>query len=301
MSVQGKIKQYAIILETLKDGKQKTFAQLKRQMDDEGFMLSDRTIQRIIEQLRAEYGLDLSFNNKTKKYSIDPNALPGVSSFLRLYQAAGLSEFVETVFKHKKKLLNRIDVEKTGYLKGIQWLPPSFKAMLHNNIIRFSHESFHRGTIRKYTVQPYMLKEYQYRWYLVGIDTSSGRILNFGLDRIKELEILSEKFEPDKKFPYQTLFSNTIGLSFDVDEVSEVIFTSTPIQAKYLEALPLHHSQEVIANNETEVTFRLYVVVNIELIQHLLRLGDEVKIISPASLKDKLIDIYKAALARYTE
>jgi WYL domain len=300
MSVQGKIKQYAIILETLKDGKQKTFAQLKRQMDDEGFTLSDRTIQRIIEQLRAEYGLDLSFNNKTKKYSIDPNALPGVSSFLRLYQAAGLSEFVETVFKHKK-LLKRIDVEKTGHLKGVQWLQPFFKAMLHNNIVRFSHENFHRETIKKYIVQPYMLKEYLYRWYLVGIDISSGRTLNFGLDRIKDLEILSEKFEPDKKFPYQTLFSNAIGLSFDVDEVSEVIFVVTPIQAKYLEALPLHHSQEVIANNETEVTFRLYVVVNIELIQHLLRLGHEVKIISPASLKDKLIDIYKAALARYIE
>jgi hypothetical protein len=71
--------------------------------------------------------------------------------------------------RESKDTLNYISFESQGDLRGIENLKPILFAIKNHRKVVFAHENFDTGKQRKYTVEPYLLKEYQTRWYLVGI------------------------------------------------------------------------------------------------------------------------------------
>jgi predicted DNA-binding transcriptional regulator YafY len=143
------------------------------------------------------------------------------------------------------------------------------------------------------------LKEYQNRWYVVGIIGDSEDFRTFGIDRIEGLKIIPETFKVNPKLNPAEMFERTIGLVYSIGTPQKVVLSFTPTQGRYIKTLPLHASQEILVDNEKECRISLYVIPNYELNQEILKHGNAVKVIEPKWLADEIKGILKDALNNY--
>jgi predicted DNA-binding transcriptional regulator YafY len=144
-----------------------------------------------------------------------------------------------------------------------------------------------------------LLKEYQNRWYVVGIIGVFNEFRTFGIDRIENLEIKTETFKPDKKMNPIEMFNKTIGLVYSENTAQTIVLSFTPTQGKYIKTLPLHSSQKTLIDDEKECRISLEVVPNYELTQQILKHGETVKVIEPQWLVDEVNGILERTLGNY--
>lgn len=295
-----KIKCFAFILEYLKAKGNATFKQVQDKLAFEGFEISSRTLQRYFEQIRNELGFEIEYNNEKGRYNIKSEDLPNVATFIKLVVNIQTADFVQQVIETKGKVFNHVDVD-TGYsTTSIQILPTVLKAILQHKLILIKHQSFSNNSIKSYTLQPYLIKEFLYRWYLVSIDNSTGNIRNFGIDRISSLQVLSEKFKPTTNYDFKKLYSSTVGVNYGDSNSTKIVFKCDKILSKYLETSPIHSSQKKI-KSEGDICFELDVTINTELKQRLLSFTPQLTIISPGSLKGEIIQMLQKALVNYNQ
>jgi predicted DNA-binding transcriptional regulator YafY len=71
MSAQGTIKRYLLIIEKITSTKSPSFQVLRGHLSDHGFEISERTLQRNIEQIRYEFGIEIKYDRTQKGYHVD--------------------------------------------------------------------------------------------------------------------------------------------------------------------------------------------------------------------------------------
>lgn len=72
-----------------------------------------------------------------------------------------------------------------------------------------------------------------------------------------------------------------------------------PFQGKYIKSLPLHHSQQILIDNEEELQIKLSLLITHDFVMELLSFGENVTVLKPASLVEQLKDSYQSALEQY--
>ena len=299
MSKHGTIRRYTLIIEKISRKQYPSFKTIKDYLFDQGFEVSTRTIQRDIEQIRFEFGIEIKYDRFRNGYFIDEDSSINIESFLRFLEIVRTADLLTESLKDSKDTLNYITFESQGNLKGIENLKSLLFAIRNQRKISFSHEKFETGKMRKYSIKPYLLREYQNRWYVIGIIGNMTEYRTFGIDRIENLGIKSDTFEPDKKKNPIELFENIVGLTYSINKLEEVILSFTPLQGKYVKALPLHKSQEIIEDNEKELVIKLRIIPNFEFEQKILMLVDRVKVIEPEWLVNDIIKTLKNSLNKY--
>jgi predicted DNA-binding transcriptional regulator YafY len=150
------------------------------------------------------------------------------------------------------------------------------------------------------TVYPLALKEARFRWYLIAQDSKDGAIKSFGLDRISRLEISARHFEYPSTFDAEEKFKHTFGIISGEEAPEKIQLWLTREQGNYIKSLPLHHSQKIISETNTEVVLELYVCPTHDFMMELLSMGANVKVLEPESLKKKIraklldaVELYK--------
>lgn len=298
MSKSGSIRRYSLIIEKIKQTQYPSFQVIKDYLLSQGFEVSPRTVQRDIEQIRFEFGVEITYNRSKRGYYIDLDSSINFESFIRFLEIVNTAELLTESLQESKDSLKHISFESQGSLKGIENLKPLLYAIMNHKRIRFSHENFETGKIRKYSLDPYLLKEYQSRWYIVGF-ISDTSLLTFGIDRMTDLEVLQDIFTYNTSINPMKLFENAIGLTFSGGNAEEIILSFTPLQGKYLKSLPLHKSQVILKDDDLELIIRLYIIPNFEFIQKLLMLGETVTVIKPEWLINHLKKSLQNTLKRY--
>jgi len=155
--------------------------------------------------------------------------------------------------------------------------------------ICLKYRRFDATSEKEYCFQPYLLREYLNRWYVIGILTDSNEIRTFGLDRIVGVKETGQKFKKEKISEVHSLFRNVIGINAAEQDVAEEIeLVCMPFQGNLLKTLPLHASQKVIQETPEEITFSYKLVVNFELKHRLLMMATQAKVVKPLSLKKEM-------------
>jgi len=299
MSKHGTIKRYSLIIEKIGSNQYPSFDIIKDYLFEHGFEVSTRTVQRDIEQIRLEFGIEIKYHRYRNGYFIDTEASINLNGFLRFLEIVNTATLLTESLKESKETLNYISFETHGDLRGIENLKPLLFAIRNHRKVSFSHEKFETGQQRKYSVQPYMLKEYQNRWYLVGIIGGTSEFRTFGVDRILNLVVKDETFHPGSRTNPLELFENTVGLTYSSHELEEVILSFTPLQGKYVKALPFHKSQEIIEDDENELRVGLSIIPNYEFKQKIMMLGETVTVLKPKWLADEIKQSLEATLKKY--
>jgi predicted DNA-binding transcriptional regulator YafY len=299
MSKHGTIRRYTLVIEKVRRGQLPSFQDIKDYLFEHGFEISDRTIQREIEQIRFEFGIEIKYDRYKNGYYIDYENSLNIESFFCFLEIVNTAELLTESLLESKDSLKHISFDTAGGLKGIENLKPLLKAIKDNRKISFTHFNFHTEKSRKYSLKPYLLKEYQNRWYVVGIIGGCNEFRTFGIDRIEKLEIKTETFKPDNKLNPMEIFEQSIGLFYSETKAQKIVLSFTPTQGKYIKTLPLHSSQKIIIDDEKECRISLKLVLNFELTQQILKHGDTVKVIEPQCLADEIKAVLKRTLEKY--
>ena len=122
----------------------------------------------------------------------------------------------------------------------------------------------------------------------------------YSFDRIQEISLTDVKFEIRDDFDAQDYFSECFGVvAGDGTPAERIILRAYGKQRYYLHDLPLHHSQKAIGQGENYTDFEYYVRPTYDFCSHILSLGNQLKVIYPQSLADKLCLMMADALKRY--
>ena len=244
MSKHGEIRRYSLIIEKIIRGHYPGFREIEiicTNTDSVG----DRTLQRDIEQIRYDFCIEIKYDRIKKGYCIDYENSLNLESFFHFLEIVNTAELLTESLMESKDTLKYISFDTGGGLKGIENLKPLLRAIKENLKIFFRHYNFQTDKTTEYTLKPYLLREYQNRWYVVGIVAGTKDLRIFGIDRILDLEVRTETFCPDTGLDPACLFDQTIGLIFHRIQcrMSSVFY---PTQGKYVKTLPLHKSQQVL-------------------------------------------------------
>ncbi|MCH5223153.1 MAG: WYL domain-containing protein [Muribaculaceae bacterium] len=191
----------------------------------------------------------------------------------------------------------RIEIEDVPSAR--EFLPMVLEAIKESCKIIFTYAGFTRSRAEtKILFHPYFLKRYKQRWYMIGLKEKENSIRTYALDRIREMQIVKESFKKPDNVTLEQLFGNILGVTTSKADVKTVKLHTTPTQAKYFRALPLHPSQEEESHDDYSV-FTYKLKLNYELAHEILGLGDAVKVIEPPELKAMVVTQLKNSLALY--
>lgn len=195
---------------------------------------------------------------------------------------------------------DKIEFETTVNIKGKEWLKPILSAITSKNVLNISYQRFGESNNKIHCVHPYLLKEYQSRWYLLGLHNMRNETITLALDRILQVEVDADIDYIPKTFSYKTYFKDTIGITYSGEPAEKIILAVEPNFAPYLITKPLHHSQEFLKEEGGWQYFKFKIVFNQELENILLSYANHIKIITPSSLKVALYEKIKKATTNFS-
>lgn len=299
MAVQDKIRRYNLIIEKIQKSKYPSFKDIQDFLRHQDFTISHRTLQRDIEQIKYELNISIEYNRNINGYYIedDPFSQKTVELLQHKNFYSDLMEFIKQNPKHKEAILLDNDIQQ----KGFEYIQPILQAIQQQRKIEFEYQKFKEEKPKKYCIEPYALKEFENRWYLVGLVNDKVELYKFGIERILQLTTITTKFTKNKKLSTTEHFARMIGVNDQLKERETIHIAFTPFQAKYIETLPLHWSQKEINRSKDWVTFEYYLIPNFELEQRILSCGAEVKVLKPTKLKKRMMQILEQCLENYTK
>lgn len=299
MSRQGTIRRYTLIIEKINFGQYPSFSEILEYLDEFGFSVSKRTIERDLEAIRNEFGLEITYDRYKEGYFIDEENSINIDSFIRFLEIVNTAELLTDSLAESKESLNHISFEQTGGLKGIEHLSTVLKAIKERRRLRINHRTFYSEKPRNFKIEPYLLKEYQNRWYVVGIVCGMNEQRTFALDRMNQLEVLTEVFEATRTKEVNENFRNVIGLVYSGGKIEDIELSFTAFQGNYIRSLPFHESQTILIDNDEEFRIALRIIPNYEFTQKILMHGNTVKVLKPVWLKEEIKDILNETLKKY--
>ena len=148
-----------------------------------------------------------------------------------------------------------------------------------------------------YKISPYYLKQYNKRWFLLGLNSINKLLYTLPLDRIKKIEVINEKYIENTIVDFSEYFEDIIGVSRKIeDKPIKIKLRFNKETAPYILTKPLHGSQRKLSYDEYGLIIQIEVIPNFELRQLILSYGDSVEILTPESFKN---EIYKTNKNRH--
>lgn len=189
--------------------------------------------------------------------------------------------------------------EQAFQVEGIDWLQPLIHFIKNKKVIEVTYHKFGSQDPIIHVVHPFLLKEFNNRWYLLCLTNNNKRIMTLGLDRIKKISETEEKYIK-VDFDKSEYFKHFVGITAPQDEKPvKVVVKFDPLKGKYIKTKPIHHSQRIIKDNEKELQIELFIVPTYEFKAFILGCGYECKILQPKSLQKEIVESFRRAIEQY--
>ena len=205
---------------------------------------------------------------------------------------------IDSLLKDSKELSDQILFEPIP--SGEKFLTPIIEAMRDTTAIKMTYQSFTHQQPTTFIVEPYCLKVFKQRWYLLGYSEGIDQLRIYSLDRIHAIESTKQKYQLPKDFYAEAYFKNTYGVTGTDEASKEIKICIGAMQANYLRTLPLHSSQEEIEHNDDYSIFRFNMVPSFDFIQELRKYGSSVQVLSPESVRSEFAADAKSLNDIYT-
>ena len=305
MSKRGYISRYLLILKKLKVKPYSTYEELQTyienqfdylQMQDDNLQIgfSKRTLQRDINEIRNVFGIDIEYSKSQKGYFISQNENENMN-FQRMMEAFDMFNSLNLA----QDLTPFIHLEKRRP-QGTENLYGLLHAIKNRLQIKFTYQKFWEEELSQRLVEPYALKEFKNRWYIMAKDSKDNNIKSFALDRLTNLEITNLNYQYPDNYSIEQSYRYCFGIiSPNDEEPQDIILSFDPFQGKYIKTLPLHDTQQVLVDNDEEMKIKLKLCLTHDLVMELLSFGDNMKVIEPKSLADQIKQAHEKAFRQY--
>ena len=282
------VKRYVWLLNTLIQRKSLTFTEIcdlwnKSSLND-GKALALRTFHQHREAIAELFGVEIVCDTATYKYSIaSPEELKNNSAQQWLFNSFAISNTIEAGRNMKDRILFE---EIPG---GAEYAQVVVDAMQQNRVLFVDYKPFKGESFELY-LQPYAMRVYNQRWYVVGRFKESGAIRNIALDRILRMEITDEVFALPEDFDASDYYAHTVGIFVNEElKPQRVVLRTFGVSTEYMRSLPLHHSQhEIVTNGNESSDFEYFLNLTPELTGKLLSKGDWIEVLEPKQLREEM-------------
>jgi predicted DNA-binding transcriptional regulator YafY len=281
--------------------------------DDITFMESDQgwniQLERIKDGKRVYYRYsDKSFSIKNQGINqSEAEQLKETLSILSRFKGLPQFEWVEEIqirledtFKLKSNTESAVCFEENPFLKGLNHFTELFTAIQNKQTLIIKYKGFKQVNSSDIIFHPWYLKQYNNRWFLFGLNEQYQSLSNLAIDRIISIQEAKVNFIPNTEINFEDFFDDVVGVSVKPDASSEklVIKISKGVWP-YIESKPLHGSQKLKSNTETNVQIELNVQINHELIALLFSYMEAIEIIEPEDLRQRFKTISETIYKKY--
>lgn len=298
MSKRETFLRYSLIIKQLR-AKPLSFKDLDLYLSSQGQLyeyklrISQRTFQRDIDDIRSLFHIDIRYSFSNQIYFIAESDEAAIS--IRMLEAFDTFQALQMA----NSLASNIHLDSRPS-KGTENLYAIVEAIKRRIKVKFFYQKFWNDEISERLIDPYALKEFKQRWYVIGRDNKDFRIKTFALDRIDRFDSTKQVFSQTQDFNLQDAFEYSFGIiESDKQRAKKITLSFSPVQGKYLKTQPLHHSQEIILDNEQELQITLKLSPSYDFIMELLSFGGSMKVLEPSDLAKTVAMELKKAYSQY--
>ena len=205
----------------------------------------------------------------------------------------------DKVYTEKTNQSAIIHLDKNENLKGLEHLDVLYQAIVKKMVLKIKYQSFKARQASILTFHPFILKEFNNRWFLVGKTSEKKPILTLALDRILEIDFDTSIPYLDESFDGDKYYKDVIGVTVLNNRAERIQFWVDRHNAPYVITKPLHSSQRLIKRTEDGVLFNIFVQINFELERLILGFGDSIEILKPKRLRDRMKQKLEKAASFY--
>jgi predicted DNA-binding transcriptional regulator YafY len=311
-----------------------SFAQLLEALE-----VSPATLKRDLEYLRDQLGAPIAYDRDSNGYrfaasggsagssalAASKHELPGLwfserelYSLLMAHQLLAGLDADGTLSRHLQPLLDRIhellgpggDRDAQALMKRVKIVsalrrpvPPECfermgEALLRRRRLQMRYLTRTRGAVGEREVSPQRLVHYRNTWYLDAWCHRREQLLRFALDAVQEARVLDARAKDVPLRQVQAEMDGGYGI-FAGGTRREALLRFSPQAAPWISREEWHPEQQgrLLADGSWEL--RLPYVDETELVMDLLRQGEQVQVLAPASLRSAVRQRLAAALVAY--
>lgn len=176
-----------------------------------------------------------------------------------------------------------------------------FTCISQKQVVKLSYHRFQTPEeVKDIIVYPYLLKEYNHRWFLYCQAETGKRLLCYSLDRINNVEPLPSHKYVDYKGSINDIFNEIVGVTYQYGTpILHIIIWVSDVSKDYVLTKPIHASQKEITGEKNKILRRRYPFDggmffsldckdNYELERELTSFGKELVVLQPIELQDKI-------------
>lgn len=216
------------------------------------------------------------------------NQLPG---FEWLHE---VSTKLTAVLNLKQNATEVMHFESNEFLKGIEYLSSLYQYIIHQQTITAKYKSFKAQKTDSIVLSPYYLKQYNNRWFLFGWNHEINLLQNLAIDRIESINTNKTVYHYSS-MNFEEYFDDVIGVSNNPDgPVENVEIKLSDAIIPYIQSKPLHGSQIIRKN-----ILSLKVKLNYEIESLILSYGENMTVLKPVSLRNKVCERLKKQTDNY--
>lgn len=286
---------------------------------------SKRTIQNDIKVLRSgDLGYFAPIKTERGRYfyedrtysitnaSLNNNDLTAIytaAKVLGQYKGFDFFKELENIFKKFESKLyfqlqqtnqQAISFEKDEVAKGIQFLNPLLTYIENQSVLKINYQKFTDNKIKQHFIHPYLLKEFDGRWYLLGWHEERKSIVTFALDRIESITVAENLEYIHQNFKADEYFINTLGVTYNPEPAQKITIEVEAAYAPYLLTKPMHKTQQLLSKTTDSSIFSYQLKINQELENWLLEHSNHLKVLEPKELKSALFEKIKKAYDNFS-
>ena len=284
MSTAGLINRYVWFVTTIYSRGPISLEEIQHRYESHfgrGEELSERQFHRYTDAVEELFDIEIKYSRTQRGYVVaDREGIDNMAMRKWLIQTFS----VNNILHESQDLKNRILLEYVP--SGQQHLTTIVDAMRESVSLSMTYQSFWMDEPATFEVEPYCVKLFEQRWYMLGKSEGYDDLRIYALDRIKALEPTERKFKLPKKFDAAKFFEDYYGIIISDDDydVCPVALQVDAQQSNYLRTLPLHHTQVEVECNEKYSIFECRLCPTFDFRQKLLSMGGSIEVIAPQEL-----------------
>lgn len=258
--------------------------------------LTYRTMHRHVEFIQDFFGITIRCDKSFDEYYIDEEGGVGEDA-IRNWMLGTVA--IDAMISENRQLSSRIQLEKIHSEQ--EHLQMILDAMKDSRKLELTYRSFYSGKMFTSPLEPYFVKVFKQRWYVIGVTNIDTEPYIYALDRVVSLMPMNEKFRYPEDFSPEEYFANHFGICRSNDIVRDVKIKVWECQRKYLRSLPLHPSQQEVESNDVEdySVFSYRLCYEFDLIDEILSKGWRYEVLEPEDLRKDIAERLRWALAPY--
>ena len=302
---QSLITKYVWVIDTIYRKRKISFKELNEiWLDDEisrGEEIPKRTFDNWRYVIFDMFGINIA-NEKRGQYRYYIENVENISkNGLRSWLYNTLC--VSNVLANSQSIKDRILLEYIP--SGQQYLQSIIEAMKENRVLNITYHSYWKDEENNFDVQPYCVKLFRQRWYLVARSTypyyyEKGPMV-YALDRIVDLHQTEETFKMPKDWDAEEYFDGCFGTFADQNiELQTVKLKVAAGQANYIRDLKMHESQEETERNEEYSIFTINLRPTFDFQQEILWNGEDMEVLEPLWLRKEIAGKIKRMWNKYS-